>query len=247
MKPVGVSLPGGSEEKGEMFDNIGKDLDEQATRRKAESFLYTTLIIGASLGVIVYLTARAAPQIMEAIEDLDMVQVDFGEEIEDTSPPPPPPPPASSSADESEPDEVVEEVAELQEIVEKPIVKAAELKPAGVKGGVEGGVEGGVIGGVVGGTGVGRMVSYRDVKIKVPANLMYPNEAKPLNLGNQQCHVTVSIDPKGVPEDVRVKNCPEVFHAEVKRAMRKARWWPYKTGGSKQRAQFTFLITFRLS
>ncbi|MEN0064644.1 MAG: energy transducer TonB [Myxococcota bacterium] len=245
-----------------MFDNIGKDLDEQANRRRAESVLYTTLIVGTAVGIFTWFTARAVVEVAQQLEDYDLVQVDALDDLDDAAPPPPPPPPAGDDEEEEEeveePDEVVEEVQELKEIVEKPIEKAKEQK--GQKGGHELGVAGGKVGGTVGGdpnspcepgdprcTGLGRMVSYKDVKVKNMIQPTYPVEARSLNLGEQRCRVTVSIDTKGVPSNVRVRSCPEVFHEEVKRAMFKSRWWPYKSGGAKQAAQFTILITFRLS
>ncbi|MEO0600313.1 MAG: hypothetical protein AAF211_02700, partial [Myxococcota bacterium] len=176
-----------------MFDNIGKDLDEQANRRRAESVLYTTLIVGTAFGIFMYLTARVAVELVDTFDDLDMVQIEMADdELDDAAPPPPPPPPAGDAEDEDveepEPDSVVEEVQELREIVEKPIVKAAG--PKGVKGGHELGVEGGKVGGTVGGdpnspcepgdprcTGLGRMVSYKDVKVKNMVQPVYPNSA----------------------------------------------------------------------
>jgi len=246
-----------------MFDNIGKDLDEGANRRRAESFLYTAFIVGAVAGILIYISRPAIEKAIDALDDLEMVQIEMDEEaIDDAAPPPPPPPPAGSEdaeeLDEPEPDEVVEQVTELKEIVEKPIVKAKG--PKGEEGGHELGVVGGKKGGTVGGdpnspcepgdprcTGLGRMVSYKDVKVKNMVQPTYPTKARSMNLGDQRCRVTVSIDTKGKPEDVRVRGCPEIFHDEVKRAMFKSSWWPYKSGGSKLAAQFTILITFRLS
>ncbi len=247
-----------------MFDNIGKDLDEQANRRRAESLLYTTLIIGTAVGIFMYLTARVAVELVENFDELGMIELEMAdEEIDAAAPPPPPPPPLGEESDdeeetELEPDEVVEEVQELREIVEKPIVKAAG--PKGEEGGHELGVVGGKKGGTIGGdpnspcepgdprcTGLGRMVSYKDVKVKNMVQPTYPSAARSMNLGDQRCRVTVAIDAKGEPNSVKVRGCPEVFHEEVKRAMFKSRWWPYKSGGSKQPAQFTILITFRLS
>ena len=245
-----------------MFDNIGKDLDEQANRRRAESVLYTTLIVGAAVGMFLYLTTRAVMVVSEHIDLGEMVQIEMNDQIDDAAPPPPPPPPAGADSEEEveepEPDEVVEEVQELKEIVEKPIVKSQG--PKGEDGGHELGVVGGKKGGTVGGdvnspcepgdptcTGLGRMVSYKDVKVKNMVQPIYPSEARSMNLGDQRCRTTVSIDQKGKPTAVRVRGCPEVFHDEVKRAMFKSSWWPYKSGGAKLAAQFTILITFRLS
>ncbi|MEQ1570794.1 MAG: hypothetical protein ABMA64_34515, partial [Myxococcota bacterium] len=76
-----------------MFDNIGRDLDEEANKRRATSFLLTSLLLGSAglvFGISVYTAANA---VMES--DLDDQLVDLVEDAMDDglAPPPPPPPP----------------------------------------------------------------------------------------------------------------------------------------------------------
>ncbi len=246
-----------------MFDNIGKDLDEEANKRRAMSFGITLLGMGTATGLFVALTAYTATQVLlEQPLNEELVQLIEEEVIADDAPPPPPPPPpppAAAAEEETEeeteetPDEMVEEVQELKEEVKEEM--KSDVKPAGVEGGVEGGVVGGVVGGVQGGIEGGvlggqlsgvRVFHHSELEVKKRIEPVYPDAAKALNLGEQRCIVKVIIDEEGVPVDVSVDQCPKVFDTPTREAILKWRWYPPKDGKNRVKAQTTLAIVYRM-
>ena len=108
-----------------MFDNIGKDLDEEANKRRAASMFLTLTGLGS---VVVFVVAAgaytAAEVLMDDALDMEMVELLPEDQMDDALPPPPPPPPPPPAAaeqeeevDEPEVDEMVDEIKELQEEV----------------------------------------------------------------------------------------------------------------------------------
>jgi hypothetical protein len=244
-----------------LFDNIGKDLDEEANKRRAASLFLTLAGLGGVVGFGVAFTAYTAAQVvMESNLDDQMVEL-VEEAIEQALPPPPPPPPPPAAApdptDETvvpEPDEMVDEVKELQEEVKEEI--KSDVKPAGVEGGQEGGVEGGVVGGVQGGVEGGvlggqlsgvKVFHHSELEKKKSVMPDYPEPARALNLGDQKCLARVFIDEEGVPYDVSVDACPKVFHDSTREALLKWRWYPPKDGKNKCKAQTTIAVIYKLS
>ena len=242
-----------------MFDNIGKDLDEEANKRRAASLFFTLSGLGAIVGLAVGIGAYTAAEVlMDSNLDQEMVEI-LDQVMEDALPPPPPPPPPPAAAQEEEvekpePDEMVDEVKELQEEVKQEIKD--DIKPAGAEAGVEGGVEGGVIGGVVGGVVGGqlggtlggvRVFHHSELEVKKRVNPEYPEAARALNIGDQRCLAKVFIDEEGVPYDVQVESCPKVFFEDTKAAILKWRWYPPKDGKNKVKAQTTIAITYKLN
>lgn len=247
-----------------MFDNIGKDLDEEANKRRAASFFVTVATLGAVTGSVLFWGARKVVEEFPELVDEEMVEVLLDEPTLDEAPPPPPPPPppAASAPDEEEeeeeeevdPDEMQEDVEELEKEVEKEM--KSDKKPKGEEGGQEGGVEGGVIGGVQGGVIGGelggtlgggiRVFHHSELEVKKRVQPRYPQTAEDLNLGDQRCLVKVFIDEKGVPYDVVVEQCPKVFHAETKETILKWRWYPPKDGRDKVRGQTTIGVTYKM-
>lgn len=245
-----------------VFDNIGKDLDEEANKRRAASFMITILGMGGAVGLFVGVTAYTATQVLMEPEQLaEMVELIEEEVLPDDAPPPPPPPPpppAAAADEESEetevtPDDMVEDVKELKEEVKDEM--KSDVKPAGVEGGVEGGVVGGVVGGVMGGIEGGvlggqlsgvRVFHHSELEVKKRVEPVYPDAARDLNLGEQRCIVKVFIDEEGVPYDVSVDQCPNVFDTPTREAILKWRWYPPKDGKNRVKAQTTIGITYRM-
>lgn len=230
-----------------MFDSIGRDLDEEANKRSAISFAITVGGIGA--GALAFMAAsyfvvkQVAPELL--VLD-DMVEVMLDEEALE-APPPPPPPPSSAPEEEDEeeePDEMVEEIKELEEKIEEEV--KAKKEPAGPKGGVEGGVIGGVEGGVVGGTlGGPKMFHHSQLTAKKKVQPVYPSAAETLNLGDQRCQARVFIDETGRVYDVKVDKCPKVFHTATQSALMQWRYYPPKSGKEKVKAQILIGVTFK--
>ncbi|MEL6341694.1 MAG: energy transducer TonB [Myxococcota bacterium] len=75
----------------------------------------------------------------------------------------------------------------------------------------------------------------------------YPTEAIALNLEETTCRTRFTIDTRGQPIDVRVDDCPEVFHQEVRRAGYQWRFYEIRDpAGRPMKAAFNLRLTFRL-
>jgi outer membrane biosynthesis protein TonB len=248
-----------------VFDNIGKNLDEEANKRTAKSAFLSLLFAGSAVGFSIGLAAyKTVETVMELGDDEDLVAVDLEDEGLDAAPPPPPPPPPPPAADtpdeeeseddeedEEEQDDMSEDIEELDKEVKDEV--RTQKKPKGAVGGVIGGQEGGVVGGVVGGVEGGvlggvlgggpKVFHHSELEVKKRVQPGYPSAAKPLNLGTQRCKVKVMIDEKGVPYHAEIQDCPKVFHSSAKDAIMKWRWYPPRAEKMKVRAQT--LIVFK--
>lgn len=253
-----------------MFDNVGKNLDEEATKRSFASVLLASLLLGAGAAFTIgYGAMKVVETVQEVTGDAEMVEVILEDPGMDEAPPPPPPPPpppaaADSSEEEeedtedettNETDEMVDDVKELEKAEVETKIKSVK-RPAGVKDGVKDGVEGGVIGGVkdgvkdgvvggqLGGGGL-RVFHHSELEVKRRRVPRYPEAAESMNLGDQRCKVSVKIDEKGVPFDATVKDCPKVFHGPAKSAILQWRWYPPKAGKQKVKAQTLIAVLFK--
>jgi len=232
-----------------MFDAIGRNPDDEFTRRRATAVTITLLgtagVVGLTIGLMAY---TAVETVLDPIVDEAMVELVTEKAVPDQ--PPPPPPPAGRAdltevADEPEvvPDEVVEDVAELEEQVQDEI--ASSSATAGTDGGVAGGEPGGVPHGTPGGDGVpGFPASELAVKKRIYPE--YPEAARELNLGDQRCVAVVVIDEEGVPYEVTVQGCPSVFERPTREAMFQWRWYPPKDGPRRVKARTTIAVTYRV-
>jgi protein TonB len=234
-----------------MFDAIGRNTDDEFLRRRAAALTITLLGTGAAVGLAIGVMAYTAVETaLDPIVDEPMVELVTDMALPDE--PPPPPPPAgradASEIDEQEtefvPEEVVDEVAELDDTVPDEI--SSSSAPAGVPGGVDGGVPGGVPHGVLGGDGDVFAFHASELAVKKRIYPRYPESARELNLGDQRCRAVVLIDEEGVPYDVTVEDCPKVFEMPTREAMFQWRWYPPKAGGRRVKARTTIAVTYRL-
>jgi len=250
-----------------MFETIGRDLDDDAGKRRAQSLMLSLLGLGAVVGFTVGITAYTAVDLVTSLEsDGDMAPVVLAGP--DASPdlpslPPPPPPPAAAKAevepeDDVEPDPVVDPDATPVELQEPPddAIRAAS-RPAGMDGGVDGGEEDGELGGLRGGqkdgtgdrlgtSGGPRVFHHAELETSRRVQPVYPKNARAMNLGEQRCKARVQIDATGRPYDVVVEDCPAVFHAPTKEALLKWRWYAPRDGRRKVAAQTVIAITYTL-
>jgi protein TonB len=238
-----------------VFENVGRDPDKEGGKRRAVSLVLTILLIGGGVGVSAGLAYYTATEVLpDIIEDLELVElVEIAEEaMEEEAPPPPPPPPPPGPEEEidedseeaPQPDEMVEDVKDLEDKVEDRVA-ADKGRPPGDTDGQIGGEIGGVAGGVVGGTGA-RVMHHSEVEVKKRVDPSYPKAARDANLGDQRCLVKVSIGEDGVPYDVKVENCPKVFHAATIESIMKWRWYPPKVGKQKVKAQITIGVNYKV-
>ncbi len=237
-----------------MFEHIGKDPDEEAAKRRAAAggltFFGLIGVVAGTFGIATYLAVEVVEEFLDNSNMVEVVMEDF---LDDEPPPPPPPPPPAASTpeeeDEIDPDEMDEDVEELDQEVEKEIAEDKGKADVGVEGGVEGGVIGGVVGGVVGGVlgGTGAKVFHHsELEVKKRMMPAYPKQAKELNLGDQRCLAVVHISESGVPTKVEVQDCPKVFHAATVTGIMKWRWYPPKDGKQKVKAQTTIAVKYKL-
>lgn len=251
-----------------MFDSVGKNLDEDAAKRQAQSAAIAAGLAGLAAAVVVCAGLWTVKEVvLDPIMDDEILEVDLAEEDLEMDapppPPPPPPPPAAASAEEEEPDdeddtpqteEMTEEIVELKEEIKDEM--KSDVKPKGVVGGVEGGVEGGVVGGVQGGVvggvvggvlgGTGpKVVHHSEVEVKKRVQPDYPSAARGMAMGAQRCLATVYIDEKGEPFKVEIDKCPKVFHPNTEEALLKWRWYPYRADGQKLKVKTKIAVTYK--
>ncbi len=248
-----------------MFDNVGRDLDEEANKRRVQSVMVTVVGLSAlSVGFLAATAWVAKEAIEEFVLDDDMVEVVLDDEVELAAPPPPPPPPPPSAGaeeeeeeeeedDEVNPEDMQEEVEELDEKIDEKMKSQKNEagmeggQEGGVEGGVVGGVQGGVIGGVLGGTlGGAKVFHHSELEVKKRVDPRYPDSARELSLGEQVCRARVFMDEKGVPYDVIVEDCPKVFHTVTREAILKWRWYPPKSGKERVKAQTLLVVRYKL-
>ena len=258
-----------------MFDNVGRNNDEEAALR---SFIALG-VVGAGVAVVwvsivIYGLIMAFFFVSEEVlgieidEDqlVDLILEEEEVELEAPAPPPPPPPPPPAAAevpDEEEeedeedvvdtPDDMVEEVAELDDKIEDEVKNAKQPKgdPDGVEGGSEDGEKGGQLGGTPGGDPNGKLggavpMTMAQVRKRREVQPEYPDEARAMNLGDVECSVRIYIDETGKPYDVSFIACPKVFHTSARRALFAWRFYPAKKNGQKVRATFPLKIRYTL-
>lgn len=245
-----------------MFDHVGTTSDPEATRRSFVSLLISALMLGGGGAFVAGWTAYTAVQALTdetPVADEALVEVIVSDPVLEQAPPPPPPPAAAPVDDDEpdpvdEPDEMVDDPQELDDDIDQEI--ANEARPAGEDGGVDGGEAGGKPGGTLGGDPNGcvgcdgpgggvRAFHHTDLDVKTRVDLEYPAAAMALDLGEQRCRTTVTLDERGVPYVVEVDACPSVFHAAVRESILKWRWYPPKLGREKVQAQTVIMVAFR--
>lgn len=88
-------------------------------------------------------------------------------------------------------------------------------------------------------------IHYGVVHVKSRVAPRYPKEARKQRLGDVRCLSKVKIAEDGVPYDVAVENCPDVFHDATHEAILKWRWHPPLMDGHPVKAQVTIGVNFR--
>ena len=243
-----------------MFDNVGRNLDEEANKRRAASAFLMVLTGGITATVFLVAGAFAVKEVVTEnfLDDAEMVELEVEEEMEEEAPPPPPPPPGpeveeeEEEEDEEEPEpdveEMIEDVQDLDEDIDDSELEQPETSghPEGQEGGEEGGVPGGVVGGTPGGTGdtFTTHVTTEPLKLKLPIEPVMPKQAEEtLPVGQYLCRVRFFVDDRGKPSRIEFLSCPKVFHEATEAAAMKTRFYPYKENGERKSA--TFIISYR--
>lgn len=246
-----------------MFDHVGHTEDAEATRRSLASLVLSSLLLGAGAA---FVTAWGAFTAVSALhdepepDDTPLAEVVLLDPVLDLAPPPPPPPAGRAAPevapdpDRVEPDEAVDVPPELEE--PDPEIRDA-ARPAGDPQGTADGENGGEVGGrpggrkdgvphgTPGGTGEIRAFHHSELATRVRVDPVFPAEAMALGVAEHRCRVAVTIDARGVPTDVQVTGCPEVFHANAREALLRWRWYPPRDGRAKVAARTLISVVFR--
>jgi hypothetical protein len=96
-----------------------------------------------------------------------------------------------------------------------------------------------------GGGGVKR-IEFGDLEVKRRFEPIYPAAAKSMGLGDVRCDAVVRISSEGVPTEVTVRGCPEVFHAETREALLRWRFYPVRAGKTPVSTMTSFSVAYRL-
>jgi len=224
------------------------------------SAILTVTLLAFLMGVLFcYGTYWVAKEVLELnLDDEDMIEIVMDDpDLEEAPPPPPPPPPPPAAAaqeeepEEPDPEEMVEDVKELDKPIDDKVAnaKADPVPSGGDADGVEGGVEGGVVGGVVGGVLKGpRTFHHTELRKKRQVQPEYPEAARTMNLGDVSCKVRMFIDEKGLPYNIKFEACPKIFQASAQNALMRWRFYSAKDeNGTKVKAQFLLNIKYKLT
>jgi hypothetical protein len=247
-----------------MFDTIGRDLDREGNRRRAQSVVLSALLVGGVVGFTVGLGMYTAAELSVGDEGPEepLVMIDLVDDapVDATPPELPPAPPAPAkgvSTPEPERPEPEPDPDATPTTLPPPKPLVNRTPPAGTPDGrVDGdpdGRPGGRPGGTPGGTGTGeggpavQVFHHRELDLRASPQPSYPRAAKALGLGEVTCLARVSMDERGKPYDVVVERCPTAFHEELRRTLLRWRWYaPRDASRNKVRAQTVISATFRL-
>lgn len=240
-----------------MFDTIGIDDDPRATRRSAQATLLASLLLGGLTSFVMVAGAWNLAPPPEPTTPLDpmeeeVVQLDL---LEVPELPPAPGPRAGggqqarrgfSDAPPPTPEVAPETIAPLA-----PVATAAPLTdPDRVRGtrmgtgDADGDTPGPPGPGVVDGSGMGtglRVVHHTQIETRRRISPTYPTG----ETGHQACTVTLRIDEKGRPTDVRVAGCTAPFAEATRDAVVRWRWYRPRVGGRVGAVQTRYRVVFR--
>jgi len=233
-----------------VFDDIGKNIDTEARKRRALSAGLTTSLLTALVGFSIGLAMYTVVEDSGTAPEADLL-VWFADPEPEELPRPPAPPllPAGtdSAATASDPDEVAEP-EDLKPVPTEPITPkktsgtdqgSANGRPDGKASGVSDG-QGTSDGGFSGGRP--QLITHRELVRSRPVDPRYPKAAKGHYPDRVTCTVELHIDKKGKPTSAVVKNCPVIFHESARDAMLKSRWWPPKNSSGDRVDARTLIV-----
>lgn len=236
-----------------MFDRVIQPSDDDARRRSAASFAFTSAVCVAAiggflLGSLLVHVATPPPALVEA----PMVFLEASGGGPDV---PLPAVPEKPRAEPVVPTEPTEPNPDAEPVVNTPVVTPSP--PSGGGGGTGTATGPGIgigppgIGTDPSGTGDGgdgtvRSFSHPKLVVRKRVDPPYPETARALGLGEQRCLATVYIDEDGAPYQVDVEACPSAFHAATRQSLLEWRWYPPKDGKNRVKTQTAVGITYRL-
>lgn len=85
-------------------------------------------------------------------------------------------------------------------------------------------------------------VHHHDLRLKALKKPLFPADA---DEDHVKCRVDVVISARGLPTDIKVDGCPEVFQEATVDAARKWRWHPHKVDGEKVAVRTLMMVKFQ--
>lgn len=243
-----------------MFERVGKDLDPGADRRHAASLLLiTALLAGATAAIVTVAAWRTTEHVLGEVDDSEIALVEFGDQDPELGGAPPAPAPraapATTAAPAAEPDP--EAVASLDPPPQPNVTSAAPAPGTadddggtGVDGGTgrgdgPGSGDGDGDGGGTGDGGDVRVLHHSEVVVKRRVSPTWPAGADALGVDSVDCRVSVRVDRSGAPTAIDVLDCPAAFHASVREALLRWRWFPAEVDGKAVAASFQLIVRYR--
>ena len=245
-----------------MFDTIGRNDDDDASRRGFVALLISSLLVG---GVGAFAVGWASYQVVERVTDpVESTEIAFLDPVPDVIPLPELPElprgrpgPAGDVAEAGTADRVLEPEPDAPPEPEEPdtrIDRLPEPSPIANSVGTTGppGSTSGVAGGTGdcpdcggGGRGGGDLyVHSSELEARRRVEPRYPSEAMGMGLGEQTCALRLRVDEKGMSQVVAVERCDPVFHAEVTDALSRWRYYPKRVDGTKVPARTVVYVRF---
>lgn len=247
-----------------MFDGVGRNRDEEATKRSAQSLVATTLLgfVGTCVAGAVIVATAVPPVDSSAVEDYsDVVEFVIQQQEPEALQLPAPPraikraaPDIETEVAPVEPD-VEREITPLTEVVDPVVAEAGGGSP-------DGDIDGDPTSTHVGTPGTGTTdcgedcggpptggpmaIHWTEVQAKRRVAPEYPDQARDMDLGEVSCKVLMTIDERGRTTGVQMKSCPAVFHKSAEQALMKWTFYPAKAGGKSVPAQFLLSIRYKL-
>ncbi|MBX2799937.1 MAG: energy transducer TonB [Myxococcales bacterium] len=238
-----------------MFDAVGRSLDPEATRRTGTSLLLTAGVMGVVAGVLgalsfamVHGTEALPTPPPEPMVELMPLNSNVAELALPSAPR------LGGGTSEALPEPVPEPTepdpkATLTPAVDPSVVLAKPTGGPPGPGTPEGHPEGSGRGDgdCIGPHCQGIADPHERLETRKRVEPRFPKEAKQRGLSGARCLATISIDERGVPYDVIVQDCPEVFRAETRRALYAWRWYPVRDAKRQRVRAITQIgVTFEL-
>jgi hypothetical protein len=227
-----------------MFDTIGR---RRSDERRLVPFVLSLLMNGSVVGGLVLIGAH---KIQDVVADVPTAIVYYADapraEMPNAAPAAAPAGPATKRAaakraptvESDKPSAVASEAA--------PETGLEDITGVAIDATTGGAGDGGIPGGMGSSGGGPRSVHWTDVTVKVRAKPKMPEAARVLSFTEESCNVRFFIDEKGKPYDIRLEDCPTIFHDSALEAAWQWRFYPYRDHGVPTKAQFVLSIIYKL-
>ncbi|MFT7519184.1 MAG: hypothetical protein ACI9MC_001324 [Kiritimatiellia bacterium] len=251
-----------------MFENVGSRQDDDAAVRAAIASLIVALLTSTFTCIGLLTSSLVWSQMPhEQISVVDLGWEDLVEREQELGILPPPaarlggPQTVAETPADNPVLDIVLDDPKAPEILDTTVRSVLAIAGRGVPDGVPEGNRDGVPNGLLcgapdrpcgpvtslsSGGGVVRL-HHTQVRVRRKVQPLFPGEAVDEGIESARCVARVTIDVRGRPERIAMTECPEVFHASARAALRGWRWYPARDGlKNPVRAKFSIHINYRL-